>query len=26
MNKTEGVQGHSGYYYGYYGSDNRKKK
>jgi exopolysaccharide/PEP-CTERM locus tyrosine autokinase len=26
MNKTEGVQGHSGYYYGYYGSDGSKKK
>jgi protein-tyrosine kinase len=26
MNKTEGVQGHGGYYYGYYGSANDKKK
>ena len=26
MNKTEGVQGHSGYYYGYYGSGSNKHK
>ena len=26
MNKTEGVQGHGGYYYGYYGSKDDKKK
>ena len=26
MNKTEGVQGHSGYYYGYYGSESNKHK
>jgi len=26
MNKTEGMQGHGGYYYGYYGSAGDKKK
>ena len=26
MNKAEGMQGHSGYYYGYYGSAGDKKK
>ena len=26
MNKTEGMQGHSGYYYGYYGKEGSKHK